>query len=282
MELPDWLCESEGYEPGGRSRRSNGARSNVLRLTSLLERVRFGGGAGRGGKALSPVDRALAQVSAPLRLGGLLLAIVLVCLARSPLFLGGLLALALVLSAIRPERGLKATFLPALAAAALALVLALPASLMGAQAVSGMLVIALKVFVNVSLVLGVSWGMPWNRLSGALKVLHLPDVVIYTVDMALKHIEILGRSAARLSEALMLRSVGASSAKDALAASGGVMGATFLRAYRQGERLSEAMLCRGFTGEYPAPARASGKRAANIVYVLALAGLVACYLWGGR
>ncbi len=58
-----------------------------------------------------------------------------------------------------------------------------------------MLKIALKTFINVSLVLGVSWTLTWSRMSAALKMLHLPDEVIFTFDMALKHIEVLGRTA---------------------------------------------------------------------------------------
>ena len=71
-----------------------------------------------------------------------------------------------------------------------------------------MLKIALKTFINVSLVLGVSWTLTWSRMSAALKMLHLPDEVIFTFDMGLKHIEVLGRTAHDLCESVMLRSVG--------------------------------------------------------------------------
>ena len=134
-----------------------------------------------------------------------------------------------------------------------------------------MLKIALKTFINVSLVLGVSWTLTWSRMSAALKMLHLPDEVIFTFDMALKHIEVLGRTAHDLCESVMLRSVGSAPAgfsrTDSLA---GIMGMTFIKAMECSHAMDEAMLCRGFAGVYPAPAR-SGFGWRDAVYTAAVA-----------
>ena len=253
VELPSWLTEQERYEPTGARHRV--MQKNVLHLASLLERVRLGGGAHEGG---SMVDRALSSVSAPVRLLGMLVCVLCVCLAQSPLYLMLMAAIALVLIAMRPARGLRATFMPAIAAAGFAVVLALPALLLGSSATIAMLKIALKTFVNVSLVLGVSWTLTWSRMSAALKALHLPDEVIFTFDMALKHIEVLGRTAHDLTESVMLRSVGRAPAgfsrTDSVA---GIMGMTFIKAMECSRAMDEAMLCRGFAGAYPVPARSS-------------------------
>lgn len=253
VELPSWLTEQERYEPTGARHRV--MQKNVLHLASLLKRVRLGGGAHKGG---SIIDRALSSVSAPVRLLGMLVCVLCVCLAQSPLYLMLMAAIALVLIAVRPVRGLRATFMPALAAAGFAVVLALPAMLLGASATIAMLKIALKTFVNVSLVLGVSWTLTWSRMSAALKALHLPDEVIFTFDMALKHIEVLGRTAHDLTESVILRSVGRAPAgfsrTDSVA---GIMGMTFIKAMECSRAMDEAMLCRGFAGAYPVPARSS-------------------------
>ena len=203
VELPSWLAAQERYEPTGARHRV--MQKNVLHLASLLERVRLGGGAHEGG---SIIDRALSSVSAPVRLLGMFVCVLCVCLTQSPLYLMLMAAIALVFVAVRPARGLRATFVPALGAAGFAVVLALPALLLDASAAGAMLKIALKTFINVSLVLGVSWTLTWSRMSAALKMLHLPDEVIFTFDMALKHIEVLGRTAHDLTESVMLRSVG--------------------------------------------------------------------------
>ena len=137
-ELPSWLAVEERYEPAGARHRV--MQKNVLHLASLLERVRLGGGAHEGG---SMIDRALSCVSAPVRLVGMFVCVLCVCLTQSPLYLMLMAAIALVLVAVRPVRGLRATFVPALAAAGFAVVLALPALLLGASATGAMLKIAL-------------------------------------------------------------------------------------------------------------------------------------------
>lgn len=275
VELPSWLTEQERYEPTGARHRV--MQKNVLHLANLLERVRLGGGAHEGG---SIIDRALSSVSAPVRLLGMLVCVLCVCLAQSPLYLMLMAAIALVLIAMRPARGLRATFMPAMAAAGFAVVLALPALLLGASATSAMLKIALKTFVNVSLVLGVSWTLTWSRMSAALKALHLPDEVIFTFDMALKHIEVLGRTAHDLTESVMLRSVGRAPAgfsrTDSVA---GIMGMTFIKAMECSRAMDEAMLCRGFAGVYPAPARSGfGWRDAVYAAVVALLAVLCAVL----
>ena len=201
------------------------------------------------------VDRALSCVSAPVRLVGMFVCVLCVCLTQSPLYLMLMAAIALVLVAVRPIRGLRATFVPALGAAGLAAVLALAALLLDASAAGAMLKIALK-------------------------TLHLPDEVIFTFDMALKHIEVLGRTAHNLCESVMLRSVGHApegfSRTDSLA---GIMGMTFIKAMECSRAMDEAMLCRGFAGAYPAPARAGfGWRDAVYAAVVVLLAVLCAVL----
>lgn len=115
-------------------------------------------------------------------------------------------------------------------------------------------------------------------MSAALKMLRLPDEVIFTFDMALKHIEVLGCTAHDLCESVMLRSVGRApegfSRTDSIA---GIMGMTFIKAMECSHAMDEAMLCRGFAGAYPAPGR-SGFGWRDAVYaavVVLLAALCA-------
>lgn len=89
--------------------------------------------------------------------------------------------------------------------------------------------------------------------------------------MALKHIEVLGRTAHDLCESVMLRSVGRTpegfSRTESIA---GIMGMTFIKAMECSHAMDEAMLCRGFAGAYPAPAR-SGLSWRDAVYAVAVA-----------
>lgn len=275
--LPAWLTMPEGYEPV-RDKTGFMAR-NMLHLTSMLQRVRMGGGSQAilsGSGPASPLDRALSHVSPALRLAGLLVFVFLVLMSHSTLFLMLAACVDLVLVALRPVDGIRATLVPAFAASIVAAVLAIPAALMGAAA--SMLFIAGKTLVNVSLVLGLSWSVPWNRLVGALKAYRVPDEIIFTLDTALKHIEILGRAASALNESLLLRSVGLTRGRyEKTTSSAGVMGATFLRSYACSQAMDEAMTCRGFTGSY-LRRRERVLTPAGVVYLAALMALVAAYL----
>ena len=199
---------------------------------STAPRVRFGSGASGGDVRLRPVRVSDAEPAVPHVDGGYRAG----ARCRAP--------------CTRAARDLCA----GVGCVGFAVVLALPALLLGASATGAMLKIALKTFINVSLVLGVSWTLTWNRMSAALKTLHLPDEVIFTFDMALKHIEVLGRTAHDLTESVMLRSVGRApegfSRTDSVA---GIMGMTFIKAMECSRAMDEAMLCRGFAGAYPAP-----------------------------
>ena len=276
-QLPAWLMAQEAYTP--EPDKTGFLHKNMLHLTTMLAHVHMGGGAAAiadPAAPASPLDRALACVSPSLRLAGLLVTVLLILMAHSVMFLLLAACVVLVLVALRPAAGIKATLLPSFGAALVALILAIPAALMGNA--SAMVLIAVKTVLNVSLVLGLSWSVPWNRLIGGLKAFHLPDEVIFTLDTALKHIEILGRVAASLNEALTLRSVGRTRGRyEKTTSAAGVMGATFLRAYACGQAMEEAMTCRGFTGTY-VRRRERVLTPAGVCYLVAIGLLICSYL----
>lgn len=281
--LPDWLVRAQGYEP--RRDRTGFMAKNMLRLAGMLQNVHMGGGSSAilfGNGPSSPLDRALSHVSPALRLAGLLLLVLLVLMSHSSTFLLVAACIDLVLVALRPADGIRATLLPAFAAAIVAAILAVPAAFLGGEGgMASMLFIAAKTLVNVSLVLGLSWSVPWNRLIGALKAYRVPDEIIFTLDTALKHIEILGRAASSLNESLILRSVGRTRGRyEKTTSSAGVMGATFLRSIACAQAMDEAMTCRGFTGAY-LRRRERVLTPAGVGYLVCLALLVAVYLMVG-
>ena len=263
-ELPSWLAAEQRYEPAGARHRV--MQKNVLHLASLLERVRWVERA----RGRSMIDRALSSVSRRAPGGDVRLRSVRVPDAEPAVphvddgYRAGARCRAPRTRAARDlctgarrhgARGGSGTACPAA----------------GCFRHGAMLKIALKTFINVSLVLGVSWTLTWSRMSAALKMLHLPDEVIFTFDMALKHIEVLGRTAHNLCESVMLRSVGRApegfSRTDSIA---GIMGMTFIKAMECSRAMDEAMLCRGFAGAYPTPAR-SGFGWRDAVYAAGVA-----------
>jgi cobalt/nickel transport system permease protein len=88
----------------------------------------------------------------------------------------------------------------------------------------------------------------WNHITGALRKLHIPGIFLFTLDIALKYIVLLGTLIQDILTSLRLRSVGKNNKK--YQSVGGVMGVTFLRGTEMSREMYESMRCRGFTDDY--------------------------------
>lgn len=263
-DIPTWLLQHEEYEPG---RDHDGfIRKSILSITGVLSRFRLDDGApGR----LSP--------SAPAKLLFGLGFILLTSLSGNYFFVLIMLACVLVRACLLPARALRRVAAVALAAAALTFVIMLPAIFIG-QSHSAVL-IATKVLISVGAAMEVALTTPFNQLTGALRAFHVPDVVILTVDLALKNIVRLGEVALEVLTALKLRSVGRN--RDKRASIGGVGGVVFLKTSEAATATYDAMCCRGFDGQYTPP-RERQWRAVDLAWLAAFA-LLACafaYLQG--
>lgn len=257
--LPAWLVASEPYEP---PRDHDGflVRS-ALSLTGVLARLRLDDGQPL---AISP--------SAPAKLLLCLALVLLTSLSSNYAFVIVMLACTLVREALLPARALRRCMAASLAAAGLTLALMAPAALMG-QGASAVLV-GTKVLVCVGLVMTAALSTPAGELGAALVSLHVPDAFVQTVELALKGIADLGRTALSVLEALGLRSVGRN--RDKGASLGGVMGVTSLKAGVAALLTADAMRCRGFEGSY-APRPRQPRRAVDALW--AVAGLLVLALF---
>lgn len=267
--MPAWLGEPERYDPP--DDRSSFIQRNLAHLGGVLAQV--GAPAPVAG---SPLDRALAAVSPSMRLIGVIAAIVCVNLTRNMLFSYIMLAVALVALAVRPARLLVRILGPTLAVCALSLVVAVPSVFIGQT--SAPVRLTVRAFVAVSLVVALAATVPWNRLIAGLRGLGVPDAVVYVCDVTIQFIDILGRSMMQLLEALRLRSVGRDARK--LMSAGRLMGALFLRANTQAQRMAEAMECRGFDGHYRVQCEPWATWP-NACYALCVAAMVALAVWSG-
>ena len=79
----------------------------------------------------------------------------------------------------------------------------------------------------------------------------MPGVIIFILDTTLRYIVLLGEEAAQLLTALKLRSIGHNPHKGR--AIGGLIGVLLLRSQQMSLDMYDAMRCRCFTGDYPAP-----------------------------
>lgn len=259
--IPDWLLSSQNYEP--LPDRDRFISKSILSITGVLAHFRLDdGNPGR----LSP--------SAPAKLLFGLGCILLTSLSTNFFFTLIMLACVLVRLCLLPGRQLRRIAAVAFGAAGLTFLVMLPAVLLGQQHSS--LLIATKVLVSVSIAMTVALTTPFNQLTAALRVFHVPNLVIFTIDLALKSIVRLGEVAAEVLCALQLRSVGHNYRKtDSI---GGVGGVVFLKTNEAAQDTYDAMTCRGFEGEYVVP-RERQWRAVDLAWLMAFALLLAAFLY---
>ena len=231
--IPSWLATPQAYEP--LPDRDRFVSQSMLAVTSVLARLRMDDGApGR----LSP--------SAPAKLAYGLAAILMVSLSRNFLFVAAVLAFVVVRAALLPQRQLTRVAAVSGTAALMALVLMLPAALLGQT--RSAVTIAAKALVSTGLAMEVALTTPTAQLTSALRAYHVPDLVILTIDLALRSIVRLGEVALEALTALKLRSVGRNDHKGA--SMGGIGGVVLVKASEASRTTYDAMRCRGFEGNY--------------------------------
>lgn len=184
-----------------------------------------------------------------------------------------LFAFVLVRAALLPRAALARVVTVAGAAALLSFVLALPAALIGQPASAVRL--GLKTLVSCGLAMEVALTTPAAELTGALRAFRIPNLVIMTLDLALRNIVRLGDCALETLTALTLRSVGRDT--DKRASMGNVGGTLLVRASKAAADTYDAMRCRGFEGSYYREG-VLRPRAADAAWAVAFALFVALFL----
>ena len=233
-KIPSWLFKEEGYEPLKDKDAFIG--KSLLSITGVLEHFRLDDGTAT---RMSP--------SAPAKILFCLACILMVSLSTNYLFVLVMLLGVMLRCCIMPAQALKRTVVVSFGAAALTALIMLPAVFFGQP--HSALLIATKVLTSVGIALSMTLTTPFNELTAALRVVHVPNIFIMTMDLALKNIVSLGRVAREVLTALKLRSVGKNTEKGS--SLGGVAGVVFLKAKDASEQSFQAMNCRGFEGEYP-------------------------------
>ena len=108
-----------------------------------------------------------------------------------------------------------------------------------------------------------------------MRTFHVPSLFIFTLDITLKYISVLGEICVEILQSVSLRSVGKN--PDKAKAFSGILGTTFLKSSEMAEEMYAAMCCRGFTGEYQAKQKYR-VRPYDIMHILLMTGCVALFI----
>lgn len=261
QEVPSWLTSAEEYQP--QADRDSYITKSVLSLSSMLSRLRIDDGA-----------ETLFSPSAPVKiifgLGGILL----VSLSQNFFFVLIMLAGVLVRACLLPREALARVVSTAGAATMLAFVIMLPAALLGQPQAA--LTMGGKACTSTGIAMEVALTTPSAQLTSALRAFRVPNIVILTIDLALRSIVRLGEVALEILDALTLRSVGRN--RDKTGSLGGVGGVLLIKAAIAAQTTHDAMRCRGFEGDYQV-SKSPSLRTIDLAWVIALALLVALFIY---
>lgn len=110
------------------------------------------------------------------------------------------------------------------------------------------LIIPVKVFADVVIVNILSITTRWKDVTKSLKLIYVPDIFIFILDIAIIYIYILGDLALNMLYALKIRTVGKLDKK--YSSLSNIIGNVFIQSKLMADEMYSAMELRGFTGEY--------------------------------
>ena len=263
-EIPVWMCRQENYTPSA-DKEAFLTRSTKSVL-SVLARFRFD--EGKDGRF---------SASPSFKLFYTIVYIILTACSRNYLFVLIMCAAVTVRLAFFPAKSICQVLSGTAGAVLISVLLLLPAVFMGnPQTLAN---ITARVYVSVTLVGILSAGTSWNKLTGSMRTFRIPSLFIFTLDITLKYISVLGEICIDILRAVGLRSVGKNPGK--AKAFSGVLGITFLKSGEMAEEMYASMCCRGFTGEYSIGQKYK-IRVTDIFYILVTVGCVGLFFYLNR
>ncbi len=233
VRVPEWLLVEEDYVPS--KDRDRFLAKTTLSILSVLAKMK------------NKKEYGIQNRTAPaLRIAGAVFVLILLSLSKNPLFPVTMLVAILLRLSLLKGKQIRAILGNTAVAVCISGLILLPAAILGNA--HTFFYITEKIAVGVTLLGVLSETMPWNQITSGLKLFHLPDLFIFTMDITLKYILLLGEICFQMMQALKIRCIGRNPAKSK--AMSGILGVTFLKSKELSEEMYQAMECRGFDGTY--------------------------------
>ena len=259
--LPSWMCESEAYEPN--IDKDGFITKSAQAILGVLAKLKWNAGKDRRFSA-----------SPSLKLCYTFLFILLTACSKNYLFSLIMVAGTILALASYPASAMKQILSGTIGAVLFSIFILLPAVFMGNPQI--LLTIGTKVFLSVTLIGMLSAGTAWNKLTASLRAFHIPDIFIFTLDITLKYIAVLGEICMEILTSLRLRSIGQNKKK--AKAFSGILGISFLKSREMADETYAAMCCRGFFGEYKT-GRKYAFRKQDIFYIFSMIAVVGLFVY---
>lgn len=232
--IPEWLSEKDNYVP--KEEKSLYIEKSIFSLIKTTSIIRQN----------KSEDKLLYSINPSVKVIGTILNILFISLSRSFVYLLIMDMYVLINLLLMEKESRKRIFIKSLIFPFITLVALIPSMFYGNMYNS--LLLFQKIITTVVMMNLLAHNTRWSEISKSLKLLFIPDIFIWIMDITIKYIVLLGEYSINLLYALKLRSIGITSNKyDSLT---GIIGSLFIKSYKMSEEMFHAMECRGFVGEY--------------------------------
>ncbi|OOM14299.1 energy-coupling factor transporter transmembrane component T [Clostridium saccharobutylicum] len=234
--IPEWLSEKDDYIP--KEEKSLYIEKSIFSFIKIISIIRQNK---NENKLIYLINPALKVISS-------IIMVLCVSISRNFIYLLLIDIYVLINLFLMEKKSRKRIFLRSLIFPVITLIALIPSILYGN--IYNSLLLFQKLIITILIMNLLSHNTKWSEISKSLKLLKIPDIFIWIMDITIKYIVLLGEYSINLLYALKLRSIGITSNKyNSLT---GIMGNLFIKSYKMSEEMFNAMECRGFIGEYTA------------------------------
>lgn len=234
--IPQWLSVKDEYVP--KEEKSSYIEKSIFSLIKTLSIIRQDKYKGK--------DKLIYSLNPTLKVLSNIAIIICISISRSQIYLLVIGAFALGNLLLMEKKMIKRILVRSLIFPFITLAALVPSMIYGN--IYNSLLLFQKILVTILLMNLLSHNTKWSEINKSLKLLFVPDIFIWIMDITIKYIVLLGEHSIDLFYALKLRSIGKAPGKYNYIT--GIMGNLFIKSYSMSEEMFQAMECRGFVGEY--------------------------------
>ena len=232
--VPEWLSAKDNYIP--KEEKNLYIEKSIFSLIKIISIIRQN----------KNQDKLVYSINPTLKVVSVIVMILCVSISRSFIYLLIMDIYVLINLFLMEKKSRKRILFKSLMFPLITLIALIPSMFYGN--VYNSLLLFQKLIITILIMNLLSHNTKWSEISKSLKLLFIPDIFIWIMDITIKYIVLLGEHSINLLYALKLRSIGITSNKyNSLT---GIMGNLFIKSYKMSEEMFYAMECRGFVGEY--------------------------------
>ncbi|EKQ58184.1 MULTISPECIES: energy-coupling factor transporter transmembrane component T [unclassified Clostridium] len=260
--VPEWLLVKDNYVP--KEEKNLYIEKSIFSLIKIVSIIRQDKNQGKLVYSINPTLKVICT----------LVMVILTSVSRNIIYLLIMDIYSLINLFLMEKRSRKRILLRSIIFPFITLIVLIPSMFYGN--IHNSLLIFQKLLITILLMNLLPHNTKWNEISKSLKLLFIPDIFIWIMDITIKYIVLLGEHSINLLYALRLRAIGITSNK--YSSLTGIMGSLFIKSYKMSEEMFYAMECRGFVGEYSTKVNLKFKKI-DYVYLIVNVLLVSLFIY---